>query len=620
MVLLEALTGRPPLSIKIPDRKDGASRGVLTKSAARAYASSRERSARSTIRDSEISAGRSIAPGLRVILERCLDPDPARRYGRASELADDLDRWRSDRPLAFAEEPFWGQTMPRWLRRKRRMLTVAAVSLITVALATTAVVLSGLNLMQYRSVSAGAISKLALKWDVPEAGALVYQRAKTPHLLEPDDPQAIETARVALKDYGILGPKDDPSAGDWRRRDDVRRLPADEGLDLEVWIMERAYRYCWGLENRSRSQADWRRALGILDRVSGPMSIQAFAPMRDRLLARLDSEPPAPSPTVRTTAPPWLDEHLLGFVAECEPASAGRNPSLESADVIDVLKAKALAQRTAAERALRHYINSLTLRPDSYWGHYRASAVDYGLGRISASVGHLEHCLQSRPKNPMLRGQLAACLSLLDRNPEALALCDRAVEMAPNHAEFYRTRAMIRANLGQVDGSAHDIDQFQMLNHFLPVDPLWSADLAYSRDNPHGPKYLAELAMEPWSSRLGVRDESGDDAPEDIDFRLRLSEAIHKSGDYVGAQAELDRILAFEPDHLLTRMTSVVYAIDAHQFDAARRDLEAILNHPGLLDHLRKTPDCFVPLFLMTYGYLKSSRVADAQMVAQLRR
>src|SRR5207245_2628631 len=60
------------------------------------------------IRLSEAAAGRTLAPGLRTILERCLDPDPSRRYPRASELAEDLDRWRTDRPPAFTAEPFWG--------------------------------------------------------------------------------------------------------------------------------------------------------------------------------------------------------------------------------------------------------------------------------------------------------------------------------------------------------------------------------------------------------------------------------------------------------------------------------------------------------------------------------
>ncbi len=397
----------------------------------------------------------------------------------------------------------------------------------------------------------------------------------------------------------------------------MHRLPPGDRQDLEVWIMERAYRYCWALEKRSPSPAACKRALEILDRVSGPMSVPAFAPLRDRLLAGLDGEPPSPTPSPRRSEPPWLEEHLLGFVAECESASADRTPSLESADVFEVLKARAIAQRNAAGRALQHYINSMTLRPDSYWGHYRASAVCFGLGRISDSAGHLEQCLERRPKNPVLRGQLAACLILLDRNREALTFCDRAVELAPNHAEFYRTRAIIRANLGEADGRADDIQQFEMLNHFLPVDPLRGGDLAYSRDTPHGPLYLSELASEPWSSRLGVRDESGDCTPKDIDFRLRLSEAIHKSGDYVGAQAELDRILAYDPDHLPTRMTSVVHAIDAQHYDAARRELDATLNHPGLLGHLRKTPDCFVPLFVMTIRYLKVGRVEDALMVAQ---
>ena len=38
MVLLEALTGRPPLAIKVPDARDPASRRVLMRSAARVYA------------------------------------------------------------------------------------------------------------------------------------------------------------------------------------------------------------------------------------------------------------------------------------------------------------------------------------------------------------------------------------------------------------------------------------------------------------------------------------------------------------------------------------------------------------------------------------------------------
>jgi serine/threonine protein kinase len=139
MVLLEALTGQPPATLPPPVAGDRASCLERLKSAARAYAAARDRIAPAIIRDSEIAGGRSIAPGLRAILKRCLDPESARRYRRGSELAEDLDRWRTNRPLSFADEPFWRLTVPRWLRRRRRMLAAAALS-ITVGLVTTIVV------------------------------------------------------------------------------------------------------------------------------------------------------------------------------------------------------------------------------------------------------------------------------------------------------------------------------------------------------------------------------------------------------------------------------------------------------------------------------------------------
>ena len=131
MVLLESLCGRPP-SEATPGARG--SRPARLRSAAGAYATARERPARAMVRDFEAASGRPIAPALRAILERCLDPDPDRRYRRAFELAEDLDRWRSDRPMAYADEPFWGQTVPRVLRVKRRALIVAAVSLLAVGL------------------------------------------------------------------------------------------------------------------------------------------------------------------------------------------------------------------------------------------------------------------------------------------------------------------------------------------------------------------------------------------------------------------------------------------------------------------------------------------------------
>src|SRR5205823_5682005 len=106
-------------------------------------------------------------------------PDPSRRYDRALELAEDLDRWRGHRPLAFADEPFWGQTIPRWLRRQRRMLAAMALSMI-VGLVTTIVVWQA----HHQTLQSLARQKLDRYWDGAEARSYRYQRPRAPRILE----------------------------------------------------------------------------------------------------------------------------------------------------------------------------------------------------------------------------------------------------------------------------------------------------------------------------------------------------------------------------------------------------------------------------------------------------
>ena len=119
------------------------------------------------------AAGAAITPGLRAILSRCLDPDPARRYRRGLELAEDLDRWRTDRPLVYTSEPFWGQTVPRTLRRQRRTLILtAAILSLFVGLPTTAVVM----LSSRKNLEVAAQYKLGRHWDDPDSPTYGLQR------------------------------------------------------------------------------------------------------------------------------------------------------------------------------------------------------------------------------------------------------------------------------------------------------------------------------------------------------------------------------------------------------------------------------------------------------------
>ena len=253
MVLLEAATGRSPEHAVSPDDPAPVSRSNPIKAAARVYAAARGQSARTLIRESELAGGRAIAPGLKVLFSCVvLDPDPASALPGVPfswELAEDLDRWRTDRPLVYTVEPFWSQAVPRVLRRQRRMLLLiaAALSLVVGLPMTTFVVFSSKS-----NLKEIARFKLARIWDDPEARAYRFQRQQDVHLLQPDESH-VEAAVRALQEYAVLGPDD------WRQRDDVRYLPASEREDLELWLLEQAYLYCRALEDRPGSPDDQAR-------------------------------------------------------------------------------------------------------------------------------------------------------------------------------------------------------------------------------------------------------------------------------------------------------------------------------------------------------------------------
>src|SRR5262249_30052685 len=73
-------------------------------------------------------------PGLETIILKCLEKDPARRYGSGAAFADDLGRWRRGEPIAARPEG-WARKAGRSSRRHR--VISAACLLLAAALAAT---------------------------------------------------------------------------------------------------------------------------------------------------------------------------------------------------------------------------------------------------------------------------------------------------------------------------------------------------------------------------------------------------------------------------------------------------------------------------------------------------
>ena len=270
---------------------------------------------------------------------------------------------------------------------------------------------------------------------------------------------------------------------------------------------------------------------------------------------------------------PWLDEYLLGVAAECDRESSSDKTLIQ-------------ARRRAAERAVDHYRKLLVLRPDSFWGHYREAAGLYGLDRFAEAVNHLHQCIQRRDRNSVLSGQLAGCLMKLGCYDEAIKECNRAIAGAPDYAELFRSRAWIRVASGKTEGLAEDIQHFELLSGRLPRSLLCNLPTPWAMEggrptSPTRPNFWTmptaldiETRRANWTAEFEAEGKNREVDADDLDARAVLAVSIRQAGEFELASAELEKILILDPDHILGLWMHALEAIEARQFDRAKRDLE----------------------------------------------
>ncbi len=605
MVLLEALTGRPP-------ELGGTTEKPPARPRAADWARGRRIPATALIRQAE-RGGKPISRGLKSILERCLDPDPSRRYRQARELAEDLDRWRADRPLLFAAESFCRDAVPRFVRRQRHTLTAASI---TILVGSTAAILVA-RFVSLQALTNRAQEKMSWYARDLEGGAYGFQRPGA--RLSPDpigsglgrstsandrERRVVDIALRAFKDYDLLG------SGDWRDRDDVRPLPEDDRVDLELWLLEQGYRYCRALAARVDSPADWERARTILDQVARGANLESFNALARALEAKLiDGGFPVtnrvPSPEGPAADP---NLYLLGVAAEYEPIG----PSLGNRD-----------QQPRA--ALDLYEGYLSRHPRSYWGHYRAASASFALGRFEQAAEHLRKCLARWPDNAALHLGLSSCLAELGEFSDALSECDLAQAGAPDYPEIYGSRAFIRASSGNVDGLAEDIQRFEMLSGRLPSE-YWRIGAGLFDPRAAGvsqqmsalPGLINTLAgTAPHGDPIASRRGTFDLEPEDIHFRGELATRILQSGERDLAAAEFTKILVLDPGDIPARINRACWEVESQRFPEAAQDFEVVFKHPGLVDHLGLNPNLINSLLVASHSYLRLGKLDESRDISR---
>ena len=83
---------------------------------------------------------------------------------------------------------------------------------------------------------------------------------------------------------------------------------------------------------------------------------------------------------------------------------------------------------------------------------------------------------------------------------------------------------------------------------------------------------------------------NGEIDQDELAARASFASMLHAANEPALAEVEFGKILALDPDHIDARMMRAMQSIEAGRLDEAFPDLEVILNHPGLVEHLRKEP------------------------------
>jgi hypothetical protein len=105
--------------------------------------------------------------------------------------------------------------------------------------------------------------------------------------------------------------------------------------------------------------------------------------------------------------------------------------------------------------------------------------------------------------------------------------------------------------------------------------------------------------------------------PGELNIRLVLASKIRDAGDRELASSEYAKILLLDHDYLPARTFRALSAIDHESFAQAGYDLQLVLNHPHLIEYLRRNPTFLRSMLQASRRFSLSGRVAEGQALAR---
>jgi serine/threonine protein kinase/Tfp pilus assembly protein PilF len=374
-----------------------------------------------------------VPPSLESLIAKCLEPDPARRYQSASNLAEDLRRFLDDRALRFAPDCSPRERLAKWARRHPRASSAGSVAAVAaIALTLSAIAVGWLS--RAVAVADARAEHQAFLSDLHHCQVLL----NTADALRDNRSRGFARALAAFRRYGLT--KGTPE--DALRNPRIAALPEPERNTLREQLSELALH--------------WARARA-LDAQAAPVEVrrraleQAVAWL-DRAEA-IDPHPPAALYLERSA---YLNE--LGRDSESSrdaEAAARMRPS--SARDYDLL-GSALAARGQIDQAVIRLEQAISLDPTRFWAWFVLGICHLDLEQTEAAIGDFGACSLLEPGFawPVFNRGLA--LARAGRPAEAQFAYDRALRLDPSLLEARINRGLLHLERGAFAEALADLD------------------------------------------------------------------------------------------------------------------------------------------------------------------
>jgi tetratricopeptide (TPR) repeat protein/tRNA A-37 threonylcarbamoyl transferase component Bud32 len=435
------------------------------------------------VQQGEFPPPRQIDPAIDAALEavclKAMRHRPEDRYASPRALAEDIDRWMADEPVAAWREPR-ARRARRWLRRHQTAAGSAA-ALLTTAVAALAVGLVAVDLKRGRTArqrdrAAGALAEVSREKDRADRAlaAETAGRRRTREVLDQTTSEVIEKLLAAQEGAKLSR---DQEAFLARMLASYRELAAAPGTDEET---------------RAAAAAAHDRVGLMLSRMGRPEEARASWLRAAELFAALAAEHPATASYRSGLAAARRQAagvyHAVGRTADAERgyrAALEIDRALATSNPAD----PALARRPARDlAALARLLDQTSRRDESDAAYAEAEAVlrrtsQPSAGRAEAS--DLADVLRDRAQHLIGSGRHAEAEALLR---EVRDLRDRAAAAAPGEARAQSDLADAQATL------ARALDRF---GRPAEAEPAYRAALAIGKrlaaDFPTVAAYRARL-------------------------------------------------------------------------------------------------------------------------------